>query len=434
MTAKGEIVIQMLNALDKAGLTPVYLRNHEELPADVGNDVDVLIARSKHDQALELILNIAEAHSWKMIGRAEFSPLAVYFANPESGETLHVDLFDRLDWHGFEFADASVITARRQWNGLVHIPGSGDGVYLNVVTRLLYQGQIRAKHQTQALQYHVEGGVEDLRTSFLKHLGPRGSSLHDQLAERAWEPNPAICAAVRKNVIRWSGLRNPLRLMSGWARYCRRMALRIMRPAGVFIVFEGADGVGKSTVLRSIIPWCAEWCGGRTPYRFHWKPIQVTTQECTSPPSVDPRGKSTRSPLLSLAFLGYHWSGYWIGWVRGVLPRLWSSHAVIGDRYSYDLYLVPERFRLNAPKWILRTAALCTPHPDAVVLLRGDPDTILSRKAELSRTEIENYQSAWNALSCGRASFLTIDANGTPEEVSLAVKQALIGHFAEKYA
>ena len=137
---------------------------------------------------------------------------------------------------------------------------------------------------------------------------------------------------------------------------------------------------------------------------------------------------------MSLAFLCYHLAGFWFGWFMRVLPKLIGSHAVIGDRYSYDLYLDPKRFRLKLPRCLCRMAALLTPKPDAIVFLKGDPATILARKTELSHAEIENYQNAWDELSRGRASFLTVDASGTPDEVRLLVKRALITHFTAKSA
>ena len=164
---------------------------------------------------------------------------------------------------------------------------------------------------------------------------------------------------------------------------------------GRFIVVEGADGVGKSTVLKLLLPKLME----AGPYGgvrfFHWKPVRSGIHDGGIPETVphDPRGTAPRNPAASLLYLGYHWLTFWTGYFRYIRPALRRGMLVVADRYTYDILLDPRRFRLNLPDGVLRVFVRTLPHPDAVLALVADPATIRKRKPELSVEEIAAYQA-----------------------------------------
>jgi thymidylate kinase len=222
-------------------------------------------------------------------------------------------------------------------------------------------------------------------------------------------------------------VKTPLALATGIRRYLFRSLAKVLKPPGLFIVFEGADGVGKSTVLEQITPWCAEWCAGREPYRFHWKPEKRVAADATPPATTtDPRGKPLRSVPGSLLFLAYHVLGFWWGWLTRAYPAKTLCRAVVGDRYSYDLYLDPRRFRLNLPPAICRLAVALCPKPDLAIGLVAEPAAIRARKPELSAEDIDLYQQRWARISLGSRRFITVRADGSPEEVTSTIKTAIL--------
>ncbi len=421
----GFLVIEVLSALEASGIPAIYLRNYEKLPHEVGNDVDLLVPGGKKGEAVDLIVKAARQKGWEFLSTAHFSPLALYLAKLETGETLHIDVFDRLEWHFVEFADTARVFAGRRWHNAVHVPAREDEIYLNLITRLIYQGKIREKHRLAAKEFSSEGGKERLRDAFTAHLGPKGLALFDHLLERDWLPTEADRRALLSCVAARHGVRQPLRLVQGVLRYGVRTARKIIDPPGRLIVLEGADGVGKSTILEVIRPWCAEWCAGRDPYGFHWKPVKVT-QRMEGLAPVNPRTSGPRTILLSLAYLVYHLLGFWWGWIFKIRPLLVKSHAVVGDRYSYDFFMDPVRFRLGLPLWLCKFAALLTAKPAVTVGLEADPVLVRARKPELSVEEIASYQQRWRHLSEGRPSMVTVSADATPEEVVLRVKRAIL--------
>lgn len=166
------------------------------------------------------------------------------------------------------------------------------------------------------------------------------------------------------------------------------------KKTGRFIVVEGADGVGKSTVLKLLLPQLME-SGQYSTFRFfHWKPVKGEIHDGGIPETVphDPRGKQPRNALLSLVYLKYHWLTFWMGYLQFVRPVLKRGGLVIADRYTYDVLLDPQRFRLKVPAWTLRLFVRTLPHPDIILALVAEPATIIARKPELSIAEIEAYQ------------------------------------------
>jgi thymidylate kinase len=150
--------------------------------------------------------------------------------------------------------------------------------------------------------------------------------------------------------------------------------------------------------------------------------------EDAGPPS-DPRGKNSRPTPLSLLFLAYHWIGFWIGYLRYVLPARIKNRAVIGDRYSYDFLLDPKRLRLQLPKWLLKVASMTVPKPDMALGLLADPGKIVARKNELSKSEIEAYQANLMKLCHGAKHIHRLNADGSIEENVRTARSHILKHL-----
>lgn len=428
-TTAGGLIVTLVDHLSERGISCVYLRNYEKLPNEVGNDVDLLVPRGEREAVADLFREFAEELGWKELGRSLFGPLAQYFFHAESAETLHIDLFDRLEWHCLEIADAGAVLERRRWNGQVHVPDEADEVYLNILTRLIYQGTIREKHRKQAIASGVE--PDALRERFVSHLGGDGGRLFDGLVAEDWAGSPDRQSDARRAAWREYGLQRPGSLCRGFSRYLRRVVGKILRPPGRLIVFEGADGVGKSTILSEIVPWCGTWCSGRTPYRFHWKPLTLESGEPKGTVAMDPRGEGVRSAPVCLVYLGWHLLSYWWAYFRRVYPKLVMGHAVVGDRYSFDLFLDKRRFRLDLPDWVCRCAAVCVPRPTVAICLLAEPEEIRRRKPELEIEEIDGYQARWTHFASSRAWATGVSAEGTIPATVFKVKQVILALLYE---
>lgn len=193
-----------------------------------------------------------------------------------------------------------------------------------------------------------------------------------------------------------------------------------------FLAIEGADGVGKSTVLRLLLPELVRSSGFSGYAFFHWKPIpgSLHFDEIPADNPHDPRAKAPRPTLLSLMFLARHWSQYLIGYWRRVRPALRTGRLVVADRYTYDVVLDPARFRLRLPACVLRFFVRTLPRPDAVLLLAAPPAVIHARKPELTVEEIDAYQAKLQACHLFRGPVL-VDASGTPSQVVSAALKVL---------
>ena len=187
---------------------------------------------------------------------------------------------------------------------------------------------------------------------------------------------------------------------------------------GAFYALEGADGVGKSTVLRLLVPELVKR-GGFTGYLFfHWKPIKSNLSYDAIPGDNphDPRGKAPRNPLASLVFLAHHWLDFQLGYWRFVRPSIRAGRLVVADRCTYDVLLDPKRFRLKLPAWTLRLFVRTIPRPDRAILLHAEPTVIRARKPELTEEEIARYQTALLDCPVIRNS-VSVDAERLPDAI-----------------
>ena len=194
-------------------------------------------------------------------------------------------------------------------------------------------------------------------------------------------------------------------------------------PAGRFLVFEGGDGVGKTTQVL-------ELCGR----------LEAAGQEVvrTFEPGDTPAGREIRrlvldpatgdlapraEALLYAADKAQHLHAV-------VRPALARGAVVVCDRYVDSMLAYQGAGRVLEPAEVEQVARWATEYlrPDLTVLLDVDPRRAVHAKTELDRVEAagesfhDRARASFLALA-GRdpAAYLVLDARGTREEIAAAV-------------
>ena len=197
-----------------------------------------------------------------------------------------------------------------------------------------------------------------------------------------------------------------------------------MSGKGVFIVLEGIDGTGKSTMSRKLKAWLEErgrevvltaeptddWLG---------KAVRRANNE-----DLDPRTES----LLFTADRCQH--------TLRIEEMLKQGKVVICDRYygstvAYQGAALEKDMGDNAVSWLLNLNGPVVRHPDVTILLTSDPGVAMRRvgnRGELSKFEREGYlaqvQDIYLTLA-REAKWTVVDSNGDIKEVLETVKKAV---------
>ncbi len=258
----GAFVVAWLREMESRGLRAAYLRNYEDLPADVGNDVDLLVERGRAREWTRAARESAPRLGWRFLRSVRFGCTSLFFHSLAAPVLLHVDLNEGLDWHFVPFARETAILDRRQWNGQVHIPAPEDELFLNVATRLLYQGRVREKHRRQWTLLRPRCD-EALLVNRFASLG--SASLARRLVSAAdaadWDAVEALARQARLRLSTFAAFRRPARLLRGMADFATRAVCRLASPPGIRFAFAVSPArlAETKTALDAIAPSLAHW-------------------------------------------------------------------------------------------------------------------------------------------------------------------------------
>ena len=265
----GDFIVAWLRERERQGGRSVYLRNYERLPDDIGNDVDLLIERGRTETWIESAKETAPRFGWHFLHAVPFGCTSLFFFRPDADEILHVDLNERIEWHCVPFADEAAILSRRRWNGTVFVPAPEDELFLNISTRLIYQGTVREKHRAQWNELRPKCSTDGLGTAF-SHLGPSlGRRIVAAADEGNWASVEALQGPVRRHLLRQAVLRHSGRFVAGAFRYVTRTVRRLASPPGFVFSFAFDPSVEPhaETAIRLAAPRLAKW-GNLSECRF----------------------------------------------------------------------------------------------------------------------------------------------------------------------
>ncbi len=187
------------------------------------------------------------------------------------------------------------------------------------------------------------------------------------------------------------------------------------------MLLVGPDGTGKSTTAQLLAS--SETAGVHTIDHYRpgilWKRSPIATVT----PHADPQRSIPAAAIKLAAVFGDFVLGYLGPWRRTgrsgviVLERGWWDHLADPVRYR-----VPESLR-----WLAAFLARLLPKADLVVVLGGDPASIVRRKPELTEGEVEAQLQRWVELAprAGRRVITVDTVIATPAQVAGIIETAV---------
>jgi thymidylate kinase len=405
-----------------------YLRIHEE----VTSDIDFIVSQSDIKKVALVLWRFAGTAAFKMVQALQHEVEAFYFVlvRVEANGIIyfHPDVCtDYIRHQRIWFSADEILASRRLWNGFfVPSPALSFGYYL---AKRIDKGDVGRKHLEALRQWWLEDdqGCDAIIRKMLPATADKLLGVI-QAPDTSVLPE-ALLGDIRSDLLRTKPQVSTMKLRG---RELFRKVHRLLRPTGLSIAFLGPDGSGKSSVIGEVQNTIAP-AFRRLDY-FHLRPRFLGSAGNSGGDVTDPHGQSPRGAISSLVKLAYFAADYWLGYFFKVRPLLVRSSLVIFDRYIYDLYVDPRRFRYGGPKWILRLFTGMMPRPGMTILLDAPTPILQARKAEVSFEETERQRGLYVKLGkIAGAGTSIVDASQPLSDVVADCDRLILDHLQSRF-
>jgi hypothetical protein len=261
--AARKFLIDLIERLEGAGCNPVLLRNYENFPDEIGNDLDVFISYRALPTAYS-IMNAAATRQGGSIAhvhrRGYF--VAVWLRFPDCVAPIHIDLYHgALTWHGLRFlSDEELITSATPSDStMIHkIPRRAHEALVSCLASVLWGGFFKARYQEQLCQLLADTSEVACFTSLLVgKFGHPGQELASAvITERAaLTVDQSFARKLRLSLFLKSCLSKPLKGASVWLSHWRaEAACYLFRLPGLALEFDPKHwGAEEILQIRNIL-------------------------------------------------------------------------------------------------------------------------------------------------------------------------------------
>lgn len=428
-----DLVTAVFRAWREAGVAFLILRNYENLPQDVSNDIDVLVRPAQLAEAERVMVAAARSTGFLLHNRAEFSPVSYFFHQPGSLHQIQIDLFYNQQWRGFDLLSANIVLDRRSNRGLFSIPNPVHEAVTDLLTRLMFHGYVKENYK-QFIAATARAEPVKMEATLAEIFGA-GVARHIMrgIGQEEWAEVEACYVPMRRQLILRRTFGHPWRTLVSLARDQKRFLERLLHPPGITIALVGPDGSGKSTVATKLAERLVHTFRPDKSLRVHWKPVVFFKQRRAGrPPTTDPHGQPPRNALLSILFLGYHWLEYFLGGWLQFMPVRFRNGLVLIDRSHFDFKVDPRRYRLNVSPGLVRFLFRFVPRPNLVFVLDAPVEVLQSRKAEVTPEETRRQCAAFRQLATQLPNARVVDCAQPIEAVVREITSHTLRHLLDR--
>lgn len=447
--AATDIFLKLVQVLEERSVPYCILAGYDDYPASMASDVDFMVPNACLRNMAELLARVAACCDAHLIQHIPHETTAAWTVIARlDGARLHClqpDASSDYRRNGRFWLSAEDLLSRRRRHRMgFYVPAAADAFTYYLIKKI------------------DKGGLDDVQAA--------------QLSARYGE-DPSGCARALRKLLSeadacalewaacsgdWSGIRPDLTRLQRclganaiqeiWFERVRqrcadlhRQLLRLVRPAGMSIVFLGPDGSGKSSVIdglqgclrpafRGVIVQHLR-CGVLPIAPLARRKAEHAASESAAPDVVTaPHRQASRGVAASIAKLGYFWLDYLLGNVLAVWPRKVRSMLLLFDRHYYDILADPKRYRYAGPGGLARMLGRAMPRPDLVFVLDAPVAVVRARKQEVSPDESARQRLAYLELAREFRAVHVIDASQPLERVIASVLQHVVAALEARTA
>ena len=429
-----DFLLAFVGGLNREGIEHCILRNYESLPDNnIGNDIDFLIPHRGLPSAVTVISAIENVCVTGFIQRPHVTSIFIYGVIWGGGrQAIQVDLISSLCWKGLPYLSAEKVLSNSisvsNCNGLLKKPAIYDEAINTFFSSYLVGGWIKDRYQSMVkgiFSKNRESVISVLSEIFTSRVA---ESVVDNVISDDRDALLRLLPTIKRDLLVSGFIHRPFKTIAAiFKYYLCEIKMRFTPYPLDTICFLGPDGSGKSTVISGIVSGLEGATKSIT--ISHLKPLHRGSTHAEGSTVEDPHSKPTRSATFSILKIIYwvflYWKDRYLHGQSNLTLRIW-------DRYFYDVYIDPRRYRFGAPLWAAKLIGELVPKPGLIIVLDSPAEVIQARKQEVSYEETIRQRAAYLEFAANNPNCVVLDTSVNIDETVKVGRASVLKYMAKR--
>ncbi len=444
-----EFLYTFFKELNNNNIRYCILKNHDKLSQENGNDLDIWVD-GEHSTKLKKILFTCCARLNYSVIRPNVSPRiggnaeGKYYvvSNNSPFKVLHIDIWTYLYWRGIPIIDINKISKYIKYDGKGYkFLSSNISIYISLLNDILHKKKIRAKNKIKIKEISPYD-FEDVKPLIIEFFGTKiYFLLKKALYSGNWGEVERKANYFRLALIKHALFKNIFLQLKYWFSYFGKgIKNYFLSQYGIFVVFIGPDGVGKTTISNMLLESEMVKKLFYRKYYFHTNfPILPRLRKIMrhfiffKTQKKENEYKKDTKPLpwwRAIIYPIYYGFNYFLGHFWTWMQKTSGGSIIIFDRYFYEYFINPQF--IKCPRWLLFLIEKFIVKPDLLIFLKTSPEIIYERKKELPIHEIERQLKECEKICIRYKNGFIIDASKPPEKILEEIQRKIINKLKIK--
>lgn len=392
MTALPSVARTLLEALSTRCKSYCVLSGYDRLPDHFDSDFDFMVSPEDFERMPRIIDDVARQTGYRLFQAIDHELTGrAYFLGSLNGPSLTIvqpDCASDYRHFGRRWLPArEVLAARRLHPNGFYVPSTAHEFAYLLIKRLNLRSFNR-EHGYRLHRLYVEDRIECGRMIARFCRGPEGSSIVRMASANDWGPMYVSLDSYRSAMMR-SQKQTLAQKLQSIPQQALHWVRRLVRPAGCWIAFTGADDYAIALSLNAVSREFAPSFRSISYYRMGARGARSKPANQVRPSSS--RQGAHQGAAASVATVTRLWVENLLTCFARVVPGVIGAELVLFDRCLHDLAVDGKRIGYGGPPWVLRTAARLSPRPGLVILLDMQQETTERSSTPVSETGRQRY-------------------------------------------